>query len=347
MSDYTVLPGMWNGCFLLPADIVDRHLKLASSDAIKVLLYVLRNGLSSVDADKLSSALNIDRSSALDAIDYWVADGLLIKSDGGKHAGMKSDISVPENGEKDEKSVAPAVIKSGRMPSYSHTQISSAVKEHPELKGMFASAEDIFARPLSDAVINLLYGLYDWFELPANVIIAVLKRCETQNKLRPAAIKDEAENFYRHGAVTVRAADEYVASLAQNERYVDEVAALLKITDHAPYAKEKKAFLTWKGTYGFDDEVIALALDAALRNTEQERYTPELLPYLQKVLTTWYKGGVRTADDARDAQNHRETDKNNGRKPSKNGTSAKKPSYDLEEEERLATQRFLRKKDNT
>ena len=351
MAEYTVLPGTWNGCFILPVDIVDRHLKLASSDAIKVLLYILRNGSSRVDANELASALNIDVSSAVDAIDYWIADGLLKKSDGSnkeKAVGVASDIIAPEKtGKTDDDHSSPAVIRSGRMPSYSHTQISTALKEHPELRDMFESAEEIFARPLSDAVINLLYGLFDWFGLPVDVIIAVLRRCDAQNRLRPAAIKDEAESFYRHGAVTLDAANEYIRELDRNEGYIDEVSSLLHITDHAPYSKEKKAFLVWKGTYKLENEVIGLALKTALTNTDQDKYSTELFPYLQKVLDTWYKAGVRTAADALalQEQKNNESEKDKKKTSSKKSGTAKNPSYDLEQEERLATERFLRKKD--
>lgn len=339
MSNYTVTSALWHGGFFVPADIVDRHLKLAPPDAIRALLYILRHGKNAVSPEELSRELNIEIPAAEDAIEYWIRDGLLQSAEN-----VNIPVAVPVKSDfvavKEEPSPA-IVIKSGKMPSYSNTQIKKAVTEHPELMKMFSSAEEIYARPLNDGVINLLYGLFDWYGLSPDAVITVLKRCAKANRLKPAAIKDEAEDFYKHGAVDGDAANAYVSELNEREACIDEITLLLRISDHSPYAKERKAFETWRFSYGFDTDIISLALSVALKNTESDRYTPELLPYMQKVLSNWHKGGVKTVEDAKEIIEL----KNEGKQKSRKKDVVRKSedvSYDLNEEELLAMQRFAK-----
>ncbi len=338
------LPG-WNGFFLVPADVVDRHLKLAPPHAIRALLYILRHGILCPSAEELAEALGVDKSLAEEALDYWAADGLL-------SAVEKPVVSPAPHGEMvcedvsaaSEPSAPAVVVKTGKMPGYSHAQLRDAFTSHPELRALFAAAEEIFARPLSDAVINLLYGLYDWFELPTEVIVTVLERCKDGGRLRPSAIKDEAENFYKNGAVTKEAACRYADELSQRDAAVDETVRVLAITDHSPYARERKAFENWRFAYGFDTDVVAVALEIAKANTESDSYSPELLPYMQKVLTNWYKGGVHTAEEARQTTRQKESGKG---KASSGDKKSKSPSYDLDAEAKRAMARFSGKEDGT
>lgn len=331
MADYVVSPMGWGGCFLVPADLVDRHLKLASPDAIRVLLYLLRHGQAHPDAEVLAEALGIDTAAASDALDYWVADGLLARAE---------EAAVVRRDETADKSSSPAVvIRSGKMPSYSGTNIRDAVKEHPELRQMFVTAEDIFSRQLTNADINLLYGLFDWYAFPADVIPLILLRCRESGKLRPAAITQEAENFYKNGAVTKEKADAFVAELREREAAVDETAALLRIADHSLYPKERKAFETWRFSYGFSSEIVAVALEVACRNTEQAAYSPDLLPYLNKVLLNWHKHGITSAEEAKELTEQKKA-------PSPKKESGAPHSYDLNEEAARAMKRFAGKKND-
>lgn len=357
MSDYRVSTGGWEGFFLVPTDLVDRHLKLASPDAIRTLLYILRNGTVCPKSGELATALGLDEAAARDALDYWVAEGILSPEQRDKAPAPKaavvskavvpstsvlssdavSSVALPDAGE----ASAPVVIKSGKMPGYSNAQIRDAFTEHPELRSLFASAEEIFAHPLSDAVINLLYGLFDWYELPVDVIVTVLRRCDAGGRLRPAAIKEEAENFYKHGAVTKESALGYAAELDERDATVNETARLLRITDHTPYARERKAFETWRYAYGYGLDVVAVALEVAQKNTDSPAYSTELLPYMQRVLTNWHKGGVTTLEEARDAASRKESSDKVGKaggKKKKAGDDT--PSYDLSAEAKRAMARF-------
>ena len=44
--------GVWNSIFAIPCDVVDKHIKLAGSAQLKVLLFILRYAGQNISTDK-------------------------------------------------------------------------------------------------------------------------------------------------------------------------------------------------------------------------------------------------------------------------------------------------------
>ena len=65
--DYIVNTGSWGSLFAVPDCVVDDYIKLASGQAVKVLLYVLRNGNRKIDKNEIASALNMNDEAIDDA----------------------------------------------------------------------------------------------------------------------------------------------------------------------------------------------------------------------------------------------------------------------------------------
>lgn len=75
--EYTLHMGPWSSVFAVPTALVDRYIKLAGKEQLQVLLWMLRHGGEAVQPDLLAQALGMSLDSALDALDYWVQEGLL------------------------------------------------------------------------------------------------------------------------------------------------------------------------------------------------------------------------------------------------------------------------------
>lgn len=80
--DYILHMGAWNSVFAVPTSLVDRYLKLAGKEQLQVLLWMLRHGGEAVAPETLARELGTDVDSVLDALDYWVQEGLLTGSKG-------------------------------------------------------------------------------------------------------------------------------------------------------------------------------------------------------------------------------------------------------------------------
>ena len=78
--------------------LVDRYIKLAGKEQLQVLLWMLRHGGEAVQPDLLAQALGMSLDSALDALDYWVQEGLLAGQEGELSPARRVQAAQPEDG---------------------------------------------------------------------------------------------------------------------------------------------------------------------------------------------------------------------------------------------------------
>ena len=79
---YEMELGAWNQVFAVPAAVVDRHLKMAGSAQLKVLLWLLRSAGQENDPEEMGAALGLSRADVCDAMQYWIEAGLIRANDG-------------------------------------------------------------------------------------------------------------------------------------------------------------------------------------------------------------------------------------------------------------------------
>ena len=78
--EYFLNTNHWSNLFAVPNSVVDNYIKLASGQAIKILLYILRNNNKNVSSIELSKSLNISTEDIDDAFTFWEEVGILSKS---------------------------------------------------------------------------------------------------------------------------------------------------------------------------------------------------------------------------------------------------------------------------
>lgn len=69
---------MFGLSFSVPAVVTDKHLKLAGSAQLKVLLWLLRHMGDDHSMSSLCAALRMSQADAADAMQYWVEAGVVL-----------------------------------------------------------------------------------------------------------------------------------------------------------------------------------------------------------------------------------------------------------------------------
>ena len=67
--------------FALPAAVVDKHIRLAGSAQLKVLLWLSRAGGGVFDPDSCGKAIGLSAADCTDALQYWMETGILVPAD--------------------------------------------------------------------------------------------------------------------------------------------------------------------------------------------------------------------------------------------------------------------------
>ncbi|MDE6733046.1 MAG: DnaD domain protein, partial [Oscillospiraceae bacterium] len=190
--EYSLNAGEWNKVFAVPSSIVDKYLKLASGNALKLLLYLMRHGGESFTAEILRAELGFEELGELeDAALFWVQRGI-ISAKNTKNAlslaAAGSDI-VDINRENIEVQKIPekrsTVIKA-KPAVISNGDIGRSIKSSPEIKMLFDEAEKLFGRTLHANERQTIAQLTEHYGLPCDVSLMLLHYCFKEDKLKPA-----------------------------------------------------------------------------------------------------------------------------------------------------------------
>ena len=73
--NYYINPAAFSAVFTVPAEVADRHLKLARGEHIKVLLYVMRNMSAEITEEQISDATDLSPYDVKEALLYWADAG--------------------------------------------------------------------------------------------------------------------------------------------------------------------------------------------------------------------------------------------------------------------------------
>ncbi len=359
---YEINLGAWNRIFAVPAAVVDDHLKLAGSAQLKVLLWVLRHAGTQNEPETIGKALGLSRADVCDAMQYWIAAGLVLNHDGA--------LTPPAAVQQEQAAVSPAPAVPAEMPvpvpatvpvhedktvpaeavpaapeepaeqkprrtvrprQLSTLEVTERINGTDEIRYMIDAAEAIFARPLTTPEMGALVNLYDWDGLPGDVIIMIIQYALGNGKCNMSYIEKMAVSWAAEGINTHEKAEAKVRWLdARNEAW-NRICRLFGIEKRPPSAAESEAVTRWTAEWKFTDEMIREAYNRCVDSTGKVKFN-----YINKILERWYKQNLRTLQDVR-AENDRKPEKSTteNRPAGKQTASAKDQSYDLDEFEKM------------
>ena len=258
----------------LSADAADKLISCGEGDAALLCLALLRHGTSEGARKALRwTAERVDRA--------WEKLAAL---------GLVSDSKAPE--------AKPAPLEHEGPPDYLRADILGAMEEGP-FQSLYHAVERRLGKKLSDSDLKMLYEIFDFLALPAEVILLLTTWCieEFQAKYgsgrmpRMSQIKKTAYVWQRQGVDTAEAAEEYLKKqngLRARER---EILPLLDIVGRMPLDKEREYIGTWVD-WGFPDDAIRLAYERTVMKKQSMNW-----PYMNSILNSWNKKGLHTVKE--------------------------------------------------
>jgi len=195
------------------------------------------------------------------------------------------------------------------LPQYSQEEIARRAAGSEEFSAIVGEAQNVMGHILSSEELRTVFGIYDYLRLPADVIFMLLNYCLERcverygEQRRPTARMIEKEAYYwvNREITTFEQADEYIRSRKEKDSVVGRIKYLLGIRDRALTATESKFVDEWAGM-GFDEDVIAAALDRTVINTGKLSWS-----YMNKILQAWNSEGLHTLGEIEAAYPSRKT----------------------------------------
>lgn len=293
--EYSLNAGEWNKVFAVPSSVVDKYIKLASGNSLKLLLYLIRHGGEYFTAEILRAELGFEELGELeDAALFWVQRGMICAKN------SKDAVVMTAASEQD---VAPLpiqavteenkpVIRQAKPAIISHGSIAQSINSSPEMKMLFDEAEKMFNRPLKNNERQTIIQLSEHYGLPCDVSLMLLGYCFKINKATPAYISKVAENWANEEIMTVQLADEKIINLEKQNDIEHRICEALGIS--TGISAGNRAFIkTWVVDWGFGEDMIMLAYEKTVNGAGKWSF-----PYANKILENWKLNGARTPREA-------------------------------------------------
>lgn len=259
--------------FAVPNEIADNYLK-APEDALRLILFLLRNSSQSFTYDDICTATGIDKDRLPEAFDYWVERGVLFK------AQQKYMLTRPQ-------------LKSSDIHPYTAEEVASRIDRDGAIRFLYERTESILARPLSTSDAYTLLSLVDWIGLPPEVAALLLQYCSESGKKSMRMIEKVAISWADSGIDTFEKAEEFIKKEKEKAESAARTARLLGVANRALGEEEKKVFISWRTELGYGDEMISAAYEAMIKSIGSYKYQ-----YIDKILNSWKAAGINTPEDA-------------------------------------------------
>ena len=274
MAAGVLLPG---GVLSMTSSAAERLIRSGSGDAALLYLQLLRQG-GQFDAERVRKALgwSVDRISG---VYTQLADLGLARKD--------ADLSL-----------APAPPEPDSPPDYTAADIAREMEGPGAFPHLVRELERRLGKVLSTADLKMLYTMFDYLALPAEVILLLTTWCieETERKYGPgrkprmSQLKKEAFVWRRLGVDTPEAADAHVRALSALRGREAKLLPLLGISGRVPVEGERKYINAWI-EMGFDDESIALAYEKTILKKGALNWA-----YMNSILRSWHQKGLHTRE---------------------------------------------------
>ena len=286
---YVIDPKCYGSVFVLPGSVAN-ELKLAADGYLKALVFVFANAGSPLDAASVAAGTGLSETDADDALRYWAQRGYLADPEKQLAAPQPAAASAREGtAQKNEKEL---VSVKPSKPSYE--TICRRINEDGGVRELFGEAQLKLGRTIGTADQASLLLLYDYYGLPAEVILTVCEYARIHKKERNMGyIYTVGADWSKRGIVTLEAADDELKRLESVNTNWTAFAKAAGLKSAFPTPAQQKYLGAWLQDWGFSMEMILLAYEEMLKNTGKVSF-----PYLDKILASWKSAGVDTPEKA-------------------------------------------------
>ena len=257
------------GLILLPGEVRDK-LKGASAAELKVLIYLYAQ--KEAETPELSAKLGITPAEAEAAMAFWRGAGLL---------------TVDESGSK--KAVAPGTPL---YKSYDSETISDKMKEEAFKCCCDITAEKLGKLLTKNEISSLLY-LYDYVNLPSEMICGVVEYCVSKGKKSMQYIMNTALSMYQDDGIdSYEKFELYLTRLEEVHSLENKVRKLCGFGERELTGKEKAFLHHWFEEWELSYEMVHLAFEKTVDSLGKVS-----LSYMNSMLKRWYEEGYATPED--------------------------------------------------
>ena len=272
---YYINPLELTSMFAVPSSIVDKHLKLATAEQLKVLLWALKNTDKGFIVDNISNALGLDTCIVNEALEYWLERGVL----------CQTDSPIIQNQAK-PKPIKTCVVKPARE------EVAKRGLENKDIAFILHETEKLFGRLLRQNEASTLVWLHDDQGLSASLLLMIVTYAVSEGRANVGFIERTAMQWVQDGITDVESAEKRLVDMRKRNTAWHTVTTIIGIEQRSPTATELETVDKWINDWGYGRDIIRRAYELCVDTTS--KYS---MPYMKKIISEWHKNGVNSIED--------------------------------------------------
>lgn len=322
--DFMVNPLKWNNSFAVPSEVVDKHIRLAGSVQLKVLLWMMRHSAEEKNMDEMSKDLGVSVADCSDALTFWSEMGLLVAEDK-TFAPEKVAEKVPEPVAEIKKQETKRILPEIEAIKPTAQQIAARGDESEEIRFLFNEAQMRLGKTIGHDGQAVLLMMHDSYGLPVEVIVTIIEYCVSVGKTSTSYIAKIGKDWGEREIDSLEKADEVINELKASDEMWGEFRLRTGVSTPRPTTAQMKYLNRWKNEYGFTMDMIFLAYEETANNIQKMSFQ-----YMDRILKNWFENGLRTPADVAKAKKERSAASQQTVVKSEN-KHKKKTSYNIDE----------------
>ncbi len=272
--EYEINPKKIHKLTVLPSEI-KKYINEVSGESLKVLLMIFseENNLSPYE---IATKLDLNISQVEDAFRFWKSKEII-------------NISEKNNSSLSAKKPSASQISS--------EELKEAKKEDKYVNMLFKQSEQLYSRPLKPMERRTLLYIYEFYNLPIDVILMVIDFCIRYNK-PPRQILSICEKMSDNNIITHEQAEKEIQLLTEKYNIESQVRHCFGIYDRKLSVNEKSLINKWFVDYNFKINMIRLAFNRCIDSIGKLSFQ-----YINKILLNWKKENIKTPEDLEKFEN--------------------------------------------
>lgn len=310
----------------LGIDFINNYMPGANPTHVMVYIYTLGLCYSNKPSDNrsIAEALDILESDVIKAWKYWMKTGLISIGEDGTVTFLSS--SRPA----DTQSAAPETqdTRSAKR-DIPMDEITKKMSDDKSLSDTLKMAQLIWGKPLTQSEIKALYSFLEWYSFSNEVLLMLLEYCAADERTKNLKyMESTAEGWYNEGITSVRAAEKVIKK-KEKERVMLKKCSQIFGLGRSFSDKEAEYIASWTTELSMSEAMIKEAYARTTLNTGKLSFQ-----YMNKILRSWAKDGIRTLSALKEADSARKT-----------SFGKTQSNYDFDEIERLEFERRIKPKE--
>lgn len=274
--EYYINAAVLTSSFPIPSDVVDRYLKLAKPEHVKVLLYVFRKMSAEINTEEIAEQTGVSEYDVKEALLYWADTGIL----------LPKQVEKPKSTPADNKK---AIARSEKP---TRTDVAKRGLENPRISFLLREAQLKLGRNLKSNETSTLVWLYEDQGLDVSLILLIVQYAVKNSKPNMRFIESVAVDWVDKGIDSLVSAEEELRKMAQGELCWKTVCSAFGIEYRKPSTKEKEAAFRWVEEWKIPNELLILAYEECVDKKSKFSFA-----YTSKIIENWHEKGIKSAKD--------------------------------------------------